>query len=257
MLPESSTGRRWFEMSGQLLVLYSVVVFYMESELTDPAAPRAAQGFWLWNERLLLALFCGEYLFRWAAASNRRRYPFTLLAAIDLLAILPSLVGLTVGFRSLKMVRILPLLWMLKLHRYNDAAQRVLSGFRRVKHELAVVGFVAILVVLASSIAMHEFEREAQPDKFAHLSDAVWWSFVTLTTVGYGDLYPVTAGGRIVAVGTMLVGISVLGTFLSLVGSSFLTTMREQEQSPRELLDEQPAHGALQLSPPWARRRAG
>jgi voltage-gated potassium channel len=253
MLSESSTGRRWFELSGQLLVLYSVVVFYMESEFTAAGSPRAAQGFWLWNERLLLALFCGEYLVRWASASDRRRYPFTLLAAIDLLAIVPSIVGLTVGFRSLKMIRILPLLWMLKLHRYNDALQRVLHGFRRVGHELSVVGFVAILVVLASSIAMHEFEREAQPDKFGHLSDAVWWSFVTLTTVGYGDLYPVTGGGRIVAVGTMLVGIGVLGTFLSLVGSSFLTTMREQERADRELSGEAEPRGSLPISSPYQR----
>lgn len=257
MLSESSTGRRWFEMSGQLLVLYSVVVFYMESELSTPGSPRAAEGFWLWNERLLLVLFCGEYLFRWSSAGNRRRYPFTLLAAVDLLAILPSIVGLTVGFRSLKMVRLLPLLWMFKLHRYNDALQRVLHGFRRVKHELSVVGCVAVIVVLSSSIAMHEFEREAQPDKFGHLSDAVWWSFVTLTTVGYGDLYPVTAGGRIVAVGTMIVGIGVLGTFLSLVGSSFLTTMRESDSTPHQLPDELAPHSAFPLVPPWTQRRAG
>jgi voltage-gated potassium channel len=257
MLPESSTGRRWFEISGQLLVLYSVVVFYMESELTEPGSPRAAEGFWLWNERLLLVLFCCEYLFRWSAASNRKRYPFTLLAAIDLLAILPTLVGLTVGFRSLKLVRILPLLWMFKLHRYNDALQRVLHGFRRVKHELSVVGFVAIIVVLASSIAMHEFEREAQPDKFGHLGDSVWWSFVTLTTVGYGDLYPVTIGGRIVAVGTMLVGIGVLGTFLSLVGSSFLTTMREHEGTLDESHDPLAPPESVPLAPPWTQRKAG
>jgi len=234
MLPESSTGRRWFELSGQVLVLYSVLVFYMESELLAPGTPRAASGFWLWNERALLVLFCGEYLFRWAHARNRLRYPITLLAVIDLLAILPSIVDLTVGFRSLKLMRLLPLLWMFKVYRYDDALQRVMHGFRRVRHELAVVGFVTVVVVLASSVAMHEFEREAQPQAFGHLTDAVWWSIVTLTTVGYGDLSPVTLAGRVVAVLTMLVGIGVLGTFLSLVGSSFLTTMRHEESSAED-----------------------
>ena len=257
MLPESTTDRRWFELSGQLLVLYSIVVFYMEAEMTAPGTPRAAAGFWLWNERLVLALFSAEYLARWSLAKNRLRYPFTLLAAVDLLALAPSLVGLTVSFRSLKLVRILPLLWMFKLYRYNDALQRVLHGFRRVREELALVSFVALLVLVFSSVAIHEFEHEAQPEKFGRLADALWWSFVTLTTVGYGDLYPITAAGRIVAVFTMLVGIGVLGTFLSLVGSSFLTTMRGEDAKPvAGSQDDTPAEFEY-LRPAWPQRRAG
>jgi len=256
MLPESSTGRRWFELSGQLLVLYSIVVFYMESEQMPGGAPRAASGFWLWNERVLVGLFISEYLFRWYHARNRLRYPFTLLAAIDLAAILPSVLGLTLHVRSLKLVRVLPMLWMFKLYRYNDALQRVMHGFRRVGHELAVVGFVAVIVLLTSSLAMHEFERHAQPEQFGRLSDALWWSFVTLTTVGYGDLYPVTGAGRIVAVITMIVGIGVLGTFLSLIGSSFLTTMRESEermQGPHW----QRGNAVENSTQEWVGRRAG
>jgi voltage-gated potassium channel len=227
MLPESTTGRRWFEISGQLLVVYSVVVFYLEAELVSRGARQASSSFWIWNERALLSLFCSEYVFRWWHAKNRLRYPFTLLAFIDALAIVPSLVVLTAGLRSLKFVRLLPLLWMLKLYRYDDALHRVMRGFRRVGRELGVVGFVAGVVLIASSMAMYELEREAQPDKFGHLSDALWWSFVTLTTVGYGDIYPITGPGRVVAVGTMLVGIGVLGTFISLIGSSFLSSMRD------------------------------
>ncbi len=255
MLPETSTGRRWFELCGQLLVLYSIVVFYMESELIPVGQPRAASGFWLWNERALLTLFIGEYLFRWYNAHNRLRYPFTLLAAIDLLAIVPSVAGLALNLRSLKLVRILPMLWMFKLYRYNDALQRVMRGFRRVGNELAVVSFVALVVLVASSVALHEFEHEAQPEKFGRLHDALWWSFVTLTTVGYGDLYPITLGGRIVAVITMLMGIGVLGTFLSLVGSSFLTTIRE----PLPASEDGPFEGELLPTLPthWTRRRAG
>ncbi len=241
MLPESSTGRRWFEISGQLLVVYSVLVFYIEAELVSRGSPHVASSFWLWNERALLALFCGEYAFRWAHAQNRLRYPFTLLAFIDLVAIVPSLFGLTVGLRSLKLVRLLPLLWMLKLYRYDDALQRVMHGFRRVRRELGVVGFVTGIVLIASSMAMYELERGAQPEKFGRLSDAVWWAFVTLTTVGYGDLYPITIPGRLVAAGTMLVGIGVLGTFISLIGSSFLTSMRSdsaiRSAAPHSILE--------------------
>jgi len=221
--------RRWFEVTSQLLVVYSVIVFYMEAELTGPHANRAAGGFWLWNERLVLTLFSLEYLFRWVRAENRLRYPFTALALVDLLAIGPSLLGLTFNLRALRLIRILPLLWMFKLYRYNRALATVVASFRHVRNELAVVGFVTAMVLMFSAVAMHEFERQVQPEKFGRLSDALWWSFVTLTTVGYGDLYPVTAAGRAVAVVTMLVGIGILGTFISLVGSSLLSTMRDEQ----------------------------
>lgn len=258
MLPDSLSGKRWFEMTAQAVVLYSVVVFYMESELSQTARASGEAAFWLWNERVLLAIFGGEYLYRWARAKNRLRYPFTLLAVIDLLAIGPSLVGMTLNFRSLKLLRILPLLWMFKLYRYNNALQNVIGGFRKVRNELAVVGFVAVVVLLFSAVAMHEFERQAQPEKFGRLSDSLWWSYVTMTTVGYGDSYPKTGVGRLIAVVTMTVGIGTLGTFISLIGSSFLTTMRQGEQANDETAPTVPMiERSQQVAAPWIHRRAG
>lgn len=254
---ETFANRRWFEVTAQIVVLYSVVAFYMETELRSPDGDLAWAQFWLWNERGLLVLFSAEYLYRWFRAENRLRYPFTLMAMIDLLAIGPSLVGLTLNFRSLKLLRILPLLWMLKLYRYNNALQNVMRGFRQVGHELAVVGFFALVVLFVSAAAMHEFEREAQPEKFGSLSDSLWWSFVTLTTVGYGDLSPVTGAGRAVAVVTMLVGIGILGTFISLVGTSFLATMGTVRQAERNVEAVRMIEGVGEAAPAWGRRRAG
>jgi voltage-gated potassium channel len=230
----TNSAKRWFELCGQLLVLYSIVVFYLESEMTAPNTPRASEGFWLWNERILLTLFCGEYAIRWWRSGHPRRYPFTLLAVIDLVAIVPALVGLTAGFRSLRLVRVLPLLWMFKLYRYNDALHRLLDSLRRVSRELSVVGFMALVVLLTSAGAIHELEREAQPAQFGRFADSLWWSFVTLTTVGYGDSYPVTGAGRVVAAVTMVLGIGVLGTFLSLLGSSFVTTFHRDHRDHHE-----------------------
>jgi voltage-gated potassium channel len=251
-------GQRWLELASQLLVVYSIAVFYMEAELSARESPRAAHGFWLWNERLVVALFSFEYLLRWARAENRWRYPLTPLAVIDLLAIGPSLVGLTVNLRSLKLMRLLPLLWMFKLYRYHRALHNVVAGFRRVRHELAVVGLGALLVLVFSAVAMHEAERAAQPEKFGRLSDALWWSLVTMTTVGYGDLYPVTGLGRAVAVVTMLVGIGLLGTFISLVGSSFLAARPgAAEPTADEPVMPRSTAGFGVLAEPGTRRRAG
>lgn len=271
MLPDSTTGRRWFETMSQAVVAYSIVVFYMESELTPTGATRAATGFWWWNEWIVVTLFGLEYLYRWANSSNPRRYPFTLLAVIDMAVIVPSVIGLTVNLRSLKLLRILPLVWMLKLYRYNRALHNVMHGFRSVKDELAVVGFVAATVLVFSALAVHEFERGAQPEKFGRLSDSLWWAFITLTTVGYGDLYPVTPLGRGVAVITMLGGIGILGTFISLVGSSFLATMRSEDEALDVAVPDAAHDGVVRRGPArplalpnrpdldaaWHSRRAG
>ncbi|REK08620.1 MAG: ion transporter [Planctomycetota bacterium] len=251
----ASEHRHWFEIVAQLAVLYSIVVFHMESEIAPERAARASGGFWLWNERILLTFFSLEYCFRWARSKNPWRYPFTLLSVIDLLAIVPTAFGLVGHFRPLKLLRVLPLLWMFKLYRYNRALQNVLRGFRQVWPELAVVSYVALIVLLASAFAMHEFEGPAQPEKFGHMFDAIWWSFVTLTTVGYGDLAPITVAGRLVAIVTMLIGIGILGTFLSLIGSSFLATMRgtpaDGETRSLAIDARRPADAA------WPQRRAG
>ena len=258
MLSETSTGKRWFESAVQVVIFYSIVIYYIETELSESGRIVDGTGFWLWNERILCGLFTLEYFYRWARAERPLRYPFSVLAVIDLLAVLPSLIGLAINFRALKLVRTLRILRLFKLYRYNTALQNVMSGFRQVKDELSVVGFVVIIMVMFSSVAIFEFEHQVQPERFRSLSDAVWWSFATLTTVGYGDLYPITMGGRIIAILTMIVGIGIFGTFISLVGSSFLTTMRENppgdgaRQKPK--LHQTPGEADYgEDDAPWAR----
>ncbi len=228
---QRATAKRWFEYFAQAMVFYSILTLFMEAEtqVTD-----AGFNFWRRNERMLLLWFTAEYFIRWALAPNRTRYPISLLGIIDLLAILPVIVGPMTSFRSLKLLRALLMLRLLKLYRYHRALQNVLHGFHRVRHELAVVSFVAVVVLFSSSLAMYEFEHEFQPVAYKHMWDSIWWSFVTLTTVGYGDIVPVTVGGRLVGIVTMVIGIGIFGTFISLIGSSFLTTMREEDEAAHQ-----------------------
>jgi voltage-gated potassium channel len=254
--PASKFDRRW-EIASQLLVLYSIVTFYLEAEVAGVGGLRAASGFWLWNERLVVTLFCLEYAIRWAAARDRLRYPFSPLALLDLVAIAPAIAGLSMNLRTLRILRILPLLWMFKLYRYNRALQSMLAAFRKVQAELVVTGLAAAMVLVFSAVALHELERQAQPDKFGRLSEALWWSLVTMTTVGYGDCYPVTGAGRLVAGCTMIVGIGMLGTFFSLLGSSLLAHMRADEAHPGESVSDTLANHHLSPESTWVRRKAG
>jgi voltage-gated potassium channel len=218
-------ARRYFEYSVRVFVFYSIAMYLAELEVTKGGR---SQGFWLWNERVVATFFTVEYLARWFISDQKRHFPFKLLSVIDLLAVLPFYAGFFVDEHTLELIRTLRVLRMFKLVRYNPALLNVLDGIRRVKKELYVVGYVVVIIVVFSSVLILQFEKHAQPDKFDKTSDALWWSFVTMATVGYGDLSPVTIGGRIVAVCTMIVGIGIFGVFVSLVGSALVTSWKEQ-----------------------------
>jgi voltage-gated potassium channel len=179
---------------------------------------------------VIVSIFTVEYFVRWYYAPNRKKYPFTPLALLDLLVLLPFFMSHLLDLRSLRMIRMVRMLQLLKIYRHNRAMQTFLATIRRVLPQLGVVGVVVFMVVLMCSTAMYECERDVQPTKFRHLGDAVWWCVVTLSTVGYGDVYPETQAGRVVAAFTMMAGLGIFGTFISLVGSAFITAIQDEEQ---------------------------
>lgn len=181
--------------------------------------------------------FTAEYLARWRL-SGSWLYPLRPMAVIDLLAILPFYLSHFVDLRSLRLVRLLRAARLLKLYRYSDAAETLGRSFLRIRHELGVIGAALALVCWCGALAIHEAEREAQPEAFARLSDSLWFVLATVTTVGYGDKVPVTAAGRLLAALVMLSGLTLYGTFISLVGGSFVEEIRRNRTAPQEQLPE-------------------
>lgn len=222
---EMPPTRRYFEYIVRFFVFYSIGMYLVELEVMS----KHGDGFWLWNERFVALFFTLEYITRWVTSDNKRHFPFKLLSVIDLLAVAPFYVGFFVDDHTLDIIRTLRVLRMSKLVRYSPALMHVMDGIKRVRQELYVVGYIVCIVVVFSSVLILQFEKQAQPDKFDKPSDALWWSFVTMATVGYGDLAPVTLGGRIVAIFTMIVGIGIFGVFVSLIGSALIVTWKEQQ----------------------------
>lgn len=181
-------------------------------------------------DMLIIGIFTVEYFLRWSWAENRWRYPFTTMAIIDLAVILPFYFSHLFDLRSLRLVRVVRMLQLLKIYRYNRAMQSFFATIHKVLPQLEIIGLVLVLVVTISSTAIYEAERDAQPDKFQSMADALWWCVVTLATVGYGDLTPVTAAGRLIASVTMIIGLGIFGTFISLIGGAFITAMQDEEQ---------------------------
>lgn len=222
-------GRR-FDLFISILIVVSVIALTIESL---PGLPQwLYTALWI-EEAIVVAIFTLEYFIRLFAADRPQRYIFSFWGIIDLIAVLPFYIGLGTDLRSVRAVRLLRLLRLLKLFRHMQAAEHLLTAFRRVKDELVVFAGIAFLLLYLSAVGIYYFEHEAQPEAFASIPHSLWWSVVTLTTVGYGDIFPVTLGGRIFTFFVLLVGLGVVAVPTGLVASA-LTLGREQEKSDED-----------------------
>jgi voltage-gated potassium channel len=215
LLEGDSRAARWLAAAITTLILLNVAALIVDSlpEL-DPRWRRPLA----WLEELSVFVFSLEYVLRLAACTvdpryrrpllGRIRYALTPLAIFDLLAVLPwYLPGDVLDLRVLRSMRLLRLI---KLGRYSIALQSLSHVVHAKRFELlSLLGLLALMLVVASAVVFH-LEHEAQPERFSSIPAAMWWAIVTLTTVGYGDLAPVTAGGRIVAAFVAMLGIAII-----------------------------------------------
>ena len=219
---------RILEFFIQAVIFYSLGTYFIELEFAGTEHSKEGWQFFLWSERVVAVIFTIEYLIRWICAKDRLRYPFTPMAIVDLLAVLPFYIGFMVDLRVLRLVRTLRILRLFKFYRYNEALRSFVISFNKIRRELQVIGVAIMFLVFLSATIEYEFERTAQPEMFTKYSDAIWWSVITLTTVGYGDMYPITIGGKITAIVTLVIGLGIFGTFLSLIGSAFMETLQSK-----------------------------
>lgn len=212
------------------LIIFSVISVGVE---TLPQLPQSARSALLMVEVGIVAVFTAEYLLRILTAPRKLRYIFSFWGFVDLIAILPFYLGLALDTRSLRAFRILRMFRLLKLVRYSGAADRIAAAFRMVREELVVFSITSFLTLYFCAIGIYYFENEVQPEKFSSVFDSMWWAAVTLTTVGYGDVYPITVGGRIFTVLVLFVALGVIAIPTGLV-SSALARVRNEGVPPTD-----------------------
>jgi voltage-gated potassium channel len=220
--------RRRFEVASVWVTLYSVVCLLIEMEVHGEKV--SSSGWWLWNERIIAAAFTLEYFFRWYLSDDRRKYPLTFMAVIDLVSVVPFYVGLFVEPGDLEVIRVLRVVRILRLYRHSESLGLFFKAYRRCRTELGTVLTFVLMVILISSTAMFFVEHPVQPDKVAKPSDAAWWCIVTMSTVGYGDITPVTTLGRLIGVATVVVGVGSYGVFLTLFGGAWVDVLKERRE---------------------------
>jgi len=204
-----------------LLSMVSLALGTMES--LDPRLRRTLAIV----EIITLAIFCIEYVIRLIVAEKRWGYVFSFWGIVDLLAIVPSLVLPGSSLIALRALRFLRILRILKLARYSRALIRLRQAFASVAEELVVFLMIAGIVFFISACGIYFFEHEAQPDRFPSIPASMWWAIATLTTVGYGDVYPVTAGGKIFTFLILMIGLGLVSVPAGLIASS-LTEQRDE-----------------------------
>jgi len=147
---------------------------------------------------------------------------------VDLLAILPFYLSTGLDLRGIRALRLMRLFRVLKLARYNRAMHRFAHAFFLAREELVLFFSATVLILYASAVGIYYFERDAQPEAFASVFHALWWSVETLTTVGYGDAFPVTVGGRIFTFFMVMCGLGIVGMPAGIMASALTRAAKEE-----------------------------
>ncbi len=220
---------RVFTAFVQLMILASAIVFALESGRPEDDT---YVKYFLIIDYVFCGLFAVEYICRIYAAPKRWGFVFSFFGIIDLLAILPIVLHFT-GFRVLRIFRFLRIFRVFKATRFILAVDRLTAALNEVKRELFALLLLSLMLVYLVACGIHYFERENQPEAFGTIFESMWWAIVTLTTVGYGDVYPTTAGGRIFTSLVTLIGIGLISIPSALI-ASVLTDARAERRKSEE-----------------------
>lgn len=147
------------------------------------------------------------------------------------MAILPFYISTGIDLRSIRVFRFFRLARSFKLFRYNKAIQRFSTAFIMIKEELILFLFATAFLLYFSAVGIYYFENPAQPEQFQSIFDSLWWAVATLTTVGYGDVYPVTVGGKIFTFFVLLIGLGIVAVPAGLVSSALTMSLENEKQN--------------------------
>jgi voltage-gated potassium channel len=220
---------RVFDYFIQTLIMLSLISFSVE---TLPNNSPHVIKFLEYFETFCIIIFSVEYLLRVFVSQKPLSYIFSFYGIIDLLAILPFYLRGTLDFRAIRAFRVFRVFRTLKLIRYNRALHRFHIAAKIVKEEIVLFFIVTGILIFLTASGIYFFENEAQPKVFASVFHSLWWAIVTLTTVGYGDVYPITVGGKIFTFFVLLIGVGIVTVPAGLVATS-LSKAREIEEQER------------------------
>ncbi|WP_078059392.1 ion transporter [Tropicimonas marinistellae] len=191
---------------------------------TIPNLPNWAYTALFGFESMVVAVFVIEYLARVVCAPRPFRYIFSFWGIVDLLSCLPALLIVQQQWAAIRSLRLLRLVRLLKLLHANRALMRLELALAESRGELLVFAFLAGIILYIAGVGIFIFEHDVQPEAFSSIPKSLWWAVVSFTTVGYGDMYPVTAEGRLFTTFILFIGLGVIAVPTAIITTSLINT---------------------------------
>ncbi|SDB33779.1 voltage-gated potassium channel [Ruminococcaceae bacterium FB2012] len=232
---------RFFDWFISAVIILNILAMTLSTFQTlEPAAP-----VFEFIEVATVAVFCIEYIVRiWTAdllypklgpVTSRIRFFFSYDGIIDLLTILPFY--FLSGFIVFRMLRVVRIFRLFKINSQLDSFNVITGVLKDKKNQIISSVFIILILMLASSIGMYSAEHAAQPDKFENAFSGIWWSISTLMTVGYGDIYPITVVGKIMAIFTAILGVGVVAVPTGIISAGFVEQYQQKVNSDKTYRD--------------------
>ncbi len=229
---------RWINLALMLLVVLNVAAVIME---TVKSLYSAYGPFFETFNMFSIGVFTIEYILRiWSCIEDPRyrtpqggrlRFAITPLAIVDLIAVLPFYLPFVLAdLRFIRAMRLFRLFRILKLAHYSRALQTFDDVLRLKKDEIGLMLFIIIILLITSAGLMYEAEHAAQPEAFASIPDAMWWGIVTLATVGYGDIYPITPWGKLIGSVVVILGIGLFALPAGILAMGFVQVQAKRKE---------------------------
>jgi voltage-gated potassium channel len=238
----------WCDRLITLVILLSVTEIILESVDSIGSVYGAQLAMF---ETFSVAFFSLEFLLRlWSNGSRhsdsdwkgRKDYIFSFHGLVDIISILPFYLQVLFPGADLRVLRLLRLTRLLKLSHYSTAIEDLASAIYAERRSFGAVVYLLSIAIVASSTLMYYAEAAVQPEKLASIPHAIYWSVITLTTVGYGDISPITPVGKAIAIVTAFLGIATLAIFSGIVATSFANQLARKkvlyEQQLRDALSD-------------------
>ena len=226
------------EGDDRLSSAYDIFMIIVITASLVPLAFKEENNFFYILDKVCVGIFIIDYFFRWITADYKFgkrtvlsfiRYPVSLMAIIDLISILPSLSFISNGFkllRVLRMIRAFRVLRVFKAMRYSKSFIIIGNVLKSSKQSLIAVGALALGYILVSALVVFNVE----PDSFGSFFDAVYWATVSLTTVGYGDIYPVSTLGRIITMISSVFGIAIVALPAGIIAAGYMNEINKDKE---------------------------
>lgn len=222
------------------IIILNIIALFLESYKGVYEANRTV---FYYIELISIVIFSIEYVLRvWTSDlvhkelpvyKARLKYMFSFMGMVDLVAIIPFYLPyfFKVDLRVIRVLRLFRLLRVLKLTRHHKSLNLIIRVINKTKSDILSTLFIVLILLVLSSTLMFHIENEAQPEQFTDIGQAFWWAIATLTTVGYGDIYPITALGKVLGGVIALLGIGIVALPTGIISSAYIHEVQNQNES--------------------------